>query len=341
MSYMSLPEPDWSALVGGSEAEAKWVADRDRKFGLILENAAKFLPLSEELAKRGLLFEATAEVLQQEPLAVDWYLSACGYALNTLQYIRERPSNLGLAPRILTVRRRLLRGDPVPDHELQAMSRWLNLELGELYRGEARTIDTARAVAFGLLGARSLGQGQNLGGNEGVELLKKLLVKEMAVRGIRTSLEVDGAFLPLSKEHRISESPRLRFGSRILCDFSGGGGHADIKVTDRKVIVALGEIKSRKDLSNIWESWMPQIVDHMRTWAGDSPDSVRLFFGTLITEEMVNGLSVGGGKRAGLQTLFRNGLLTCAYNISKIAASDTAASKDFLVFVGELAARAE
>jgi hypothetical protein len=184
------------------------------------------------------------------------------------------------------------------------------------------------------------GQGQNLGGDDGIDLLKRLLVREMSLRGVQAQLDLGSGFEPLSKEHRLADSARLRFGRRIICDFSGGGRHADLRVTDQNVVVALGEVKARKDTSNVWESWMPQIVDHMRTWTGDDPDSVRLFFGTLITQEMVNGLSSGGVKRAGLKTLFNNGLLTAAYNISKIAASDAAASRDFRILVDELAVRA-
>lgn len=334
MPYLKLPEPNWQALPGGDEQEAKWVADRDRKFTLMMEAIEEFVPLSEELHESGHLLTCSPQVLRDTPDAADWYLCAAGYALNTLQYIREAPRNYGLSRRVRTIRDRLLDGRQVSDGDLMAFSQWVNSELDSLYKDSLRDLEAVRGIAFGILGGRAVGRGQNLGGEDGVVLLRRLMADRAVSLGTPIFVDDGEGFVPLENDPtEIHKAPRIRLGENIVCDFSGGGRHADIKVTDQRVVVALGEIKARKDVSNIWESWMPQIVDHMRTWAGDAPDAVRLFFGTLITDEMLDGVTSGGVRRAGLRSLYNNGLLSSAYNLSKIAAGDAAAIADFDVLI--------
>lgn len=329
MPYLKLAPPDWKALIGGSEEEAKWIADRDRKFSLISEKVDRFLVLANKLEERGLLFAPTPEILRQIPHAVDWYLSLAGFALNTLQYIREAPKNFGLSIRILTVRRNLIEENPVSDSDLSAFAEWLRSEIDDLFTDEKRHPWFARAVVMGVLGARAVGQGQNIGGEDGVVLLKRLLVSGMQARGNSVEIDLNDGFVDYRPEHKLPECSRIRFAGKLVCDFGAGGNRPDIEISRGGLVLAKGEIKARKDVSNIWESWMPQIVDHMRTWAQKTPDADRLFFGTLITHEMVEGVSPGGVVRSGLKNLCDNGLLTGAYNISKIAAGDRGAVRAF------------
>jgi hypothetical protein len=339
VTYLAIPEPAWTGLAGGDEQEAKWVADRDRKFALMMDSVERLMPISSQLADQGDLLHCTPAVLREIPQAADWYVCAAGYALNTLQYIREAPTNYGLNRRVRGVRDRIMKGGDVPDEQLAAFSNWVNAELSILYKGP-RDLATVRAIAFGVLGARAVGQGQNIGGEDGVYLLRRLVADRAVVLGIPVHADTGDGFVHIDTDPTlIHRTRKLRLGTNILCDFSGGGRHADILVTDQRVVLALGEIKARKDVSNIWESWMPQIVDHMRTWAGDAPDAARLFFGTLITEEMLDGLTSGGVRRAGLKTLYENGLLSSAYNLSKIAAGDPASVREFEIFMRSLARR--
>lgn len=336
MPYLDLPEPDWASLVGGADDESRWTLDRDRKVGLVSEMAEVYLQLSADLDQQGLLLSCTPQVLKATPKAVDWYLAAAGYALNTLQYIRQRPENFGLSRRVRTVRDNILKGSPVSAEDLDAFCRWLSTELEELYPEERRTLQNARAVAFAILGGRALGQGQNLTGDEGVLLLKRLMATAFEHREVPVFVDTGDGFIPWRNPDQLARAQRLRFGQRLVADFSGGGRHADVHVSDAGVTIAVGEVKARKDLSNIWESWMPQVADHMRTWVGDNADAARLFFGTIITEEMVQGVSSGQVLRNGLRTMYRNGTLSGAYNLSKVAASDPVASRDFHTFIEEL-----
>ena len=95
----------------------------------------------------------------------------------------------------------------------------------------------------------------------------------------------------------------------------------------RPLIVA--EVKGRKDLSNVWESWMPQVADHMRTWTKEFPDSARLFLGTLITRDMIEGRSSRGTARTGLRQLYQDGLLTGAFNVSAVVEKRPPSAQDF------------
>lgn len=339
MSFLHLPEPDWQALPGGTGQEAKWIADRDRKFSLMMESVERFAALSADLHGSGDLVKCSPRVLRTRPEAVDWYISAAGYALNTLQYIRDAPKSFGVTKRVRTIRDRLLSGLQVSDDELASFSSWINAELTSLYGRREIDLTQVRGIAFGVLGARAVGRGQNIGGDDGVHLLRRLIVSRARDLGIAIWMDVNGYFVRDDHPGLPEDVPRIRLGNNIVCDFSGGGGRADVRVMDRRVVLALGEVKARKDVSNVWESWMPQVVDHMRTWAGDSPDASRLFFGTLITDDMLSGMSSGGVRRAGLRTLYNNGMLTSAYNLSKIAAGVTDASKDFDILMNQLAQR--
>ena len=339
MPYLNLAPPDWGALLGGSEVEAKWIADRDRKFDLIAEQVEKSTNLSSVLQANDALFRCTPELLQTHPEAADWYLSLAGIALNTLQYLREGPDNYGMTTRPRTIRDNLERGRPVSPANLVAFSNWINAEIDTLYPTEKRELTFARGVVMAILGARAHGQGQNMGGNDGVVLLKRQFVQEMLGRGHTAEVRIGDLFEPYRPELKLSETDQLRFAGRFICDFGSGGNRPDIRITDRGVVIAAGEIKARKDTSNIWESWMPQITDHMRTWTGDSPDAARLFFGTLVTEEMIEGTTASGVRRSGLKSLHANGLLTAAYNVSKIASDDPKARASFDNLLSALEAR--
>ena len=44
-----------------------------------------------------------------------------------------------------------------------------------------------------------------------------------------------------------------------ILDFRGGGNRPDIKIDRDHETQLVGEVKGRKDSSNVWESWMPQL----------------------------------------------------------------------------------
>lgn len=343
MPYLELAPPDWNALLGGSQ-EAAWIVDRNRKFGLAAEVAGHVLETANALEQRGLLFRCTPEVLREFPFAADWYVSLAGFSMKTLQNISAGPKTFGLMRSPKTLVESLRKGPKpgkrtraIPDSQLSAFSAWITSEIDALFPPDQRKPELARAVAFMILGGRVIGQGQNKGGNVAVDLVKSSLVEAFEERGCPVEVELgDGTWVKYGPEQNLIQRQRIRFGGRITCEFISGGDRPDIIVFLDRVTIAVGEIKGRKDLSNVWESWMPGVYNHMRTWTGENPDATRLFFGTLINEAMVEGASSHGTQHVGLKTLYRQGLLTAAYNVSKVAENDPRAVQQFELLVDAL-----
>lgn len=329
MSAHRLAPPDWDALVGEAQ-EAHWIADRDRKFGLIMKQTARFRAVADQLAERGALFQCRREVLLAIPLAASWYVTVAGFATNTLKNVKAGPRAFGLtlsADRLVT---NLRDGRQVDAGQLDAFSRWINAEIEALYPAAQRTRDDAEATALMILGGRVVGQGQNIGGDDAVVLVKSLLVDAFEARNHTIEVQQeDGTWIPNRPEDILAERTRLRCGTQLVLDFGSGGNRPDLIVTLDDHPVVLAEIKGRKDTSNVWESWMPTIQAHLQTWVAESPTAARLFMGTLISQEMVDGVSKSGTVRVGLRELHRIGLLTSAYNLSKVTARDVGAVASF------------
>lgn len=327
MPPLQLAPPDWDKIVGDG-LEAAWIADRDRKFGLLTEAAVAIRQTAATLRERDALFHCSSDVLAAIPAAADWYVSLAGFALKTLEKIRVGPRNFGLTRTADGLVNALREGRLVTPADLEAFSRWINAEIERLFPQDSRDESLALATVLMIRGGRVIGQGQNLGGNEAVVLVKSQLVEVMAKRR-PVDVEQDGVWVKYGPEHNLPQCQRLRYSRRLVCEFVPGGDRPDLSVSLDGEVIAVGEIKGRKDLANVWESWMPQVAAHMRTWRGAYPDAARLFFGTLITEQMVAGQSARGTLREGLRGLYEDGLLTTLYNVSKIAQNDPGAVQRF------------
>jgi hypothetical protein len=288
VSLSDISEPEWPALIGGSD-EASWLADRDRKLGLILGLADDVLETAQALQQRGMLFVPSADVLAEMPFAADWYVSLAGFALKTLGNIRDAPAAYGLTRRAVTVRDNLAAGHPVAEEEAQAFAAWLRDEIAASWLPEQRSTDRAVAVVSAVLGGRAIGQGQNVAGSDAVAMLKSIISVYAERHGVPLDVLANGQWIPFGHAAGVTVVPSIRLSGTLAIAFPVGGNVPDVEFQDLagNRILAVGEVKGRKDRSNMWESWMPQVGDHMRTWTQRYPSALRLFFGTLITEEMV------------------------------------------------------
>lgn len=332
---LQLSEPDWDTLVGGTE-ESEWFADRNRKVDLISATVHRLRETHSELKRRDALYECSAEILRNIPFAADWYISLAGFAKKTLGNIREAPREFGLTRSAKGLVESLARSPAVPEaKDLAAFSEWINSELLSLYpSGDRNDLDALLRVSA-ILGGRVIGQGQNKGGDETVFVLKAFIVDQLR-RGVQYEFEDSSGLWTTSESTDLATATRIRIGQRLVLDFKGGGDQPDIVIElDRETIV-VGEVKGRKDKSNMWESWMPQVADHMRTWQQEYPEASRLFFGTLITTEMVQGVSIRGTVRTGLRNLYDEGALTTAYNLAAIVVDRPNPAEPMLELVGEL-----
>lgn len=330
--YLRVPQPDWASLAGG-EQEALWIAARDRKIAFAAELGPQVFNLATQLEAADALFRCSPEVLKAIPEAGWWFLDLIGLTPKTISGIPNRLSSFGLTASPETIADNLAQGrllgkqtrvlKSLTDENLKGFSGLVNSDLDQLFPADTRHLNLAITVVVATRGAAIQGQVQNLAGDDAVDLLKTLLVAGMAKRGVGVEVGMDdGSWQEYAPELNLLKRPKIRFGGRLVCELLPGGNHADIRVTLNGVVILVGEVKGRKDLSNIWESWIPQVSNHLRTWAMEHPDAPRVLFGTTFTQEMIDGISGGGTQHAGLQVHHANGMLNGAFNLSKIAEND-------------------
>lgn len=347
---LTLPPPNWPSLIGGT-VETSWIADRYRKLGIASTISEEIERVFHLLQKSDALFIASAESLLSDRFAAQWYASLAGFSQKTLKNTAKIGAEFGLTQRpssliesLAVFAEQLHRGKatkelmpPRLSKNLSAFVTWINYELQNTLSSDHRTPARALIRVSLLLGGRIIGQGQNEGGNEGVILVKELLYRELSPHcGVAIQLKSGGSWKINPDASEISNAVQVRFNDRLECDFTSGGNRPDIKVSFDGNIIAVGEIKARKDLSNVWESWMPQVASHMKTWSKEFPKAARLFFGTVITQEMIDGASKSGTQHTGLRELVQSGQLTSAYNLSQIMNVETVSCSELRGFAQAL-----
>jgi hypothetical protein len=268
------------------------------------------------------------------PFAADWFISLAGYSLKTLKQLVHIPQAAGLTRRADGVVTALREGRSISSDELEAFARWVNSEIDQVFPVKPTPDEAELRVAL-ILGGRIVGMGQNTGGDDAVVLVKRLFVERLHRLGCEVSS--GGAFEGYESSTDLLKQTHIRFGKTLVCEFVSGGNRPDLKVMFNGRPVLVAEVKGRKDLSNVWESWMPQVADHMRTWATEFRDTARLFLGTLITREMVEGRSARGTARTGLRQLYQDGFLTGAFNVSAVVEKRAPSLQDFAELMTTLA----
>lgn len=324
-----LPVPNWANVIGGDE-ESRWLADRDRKINIILELSGDVLETARRLNKTDHLFSPTPEILLDLPFSIEWYTSLAGFSLKTLGNITDSPRSYGIKRKITTIRNNLVRNRSVPFGELVATAKWLKDQIEIVWPLEGRSVESAIVTVGAILGGRAIGQGQNAGGNDAVLLLKGALVGFAEQRGLLIEGRHENSWRPHTPDNPALLCNAIRL-DKIEARFFTGGDTPDVTFHSelRAEPLAVGEVKGRKDTSNVWESWMPQVVDHMNTWSREFRRSWRLFFGTLINAEMIRGESVRGTWRMGLRALYDEGHLNGVYNLSLISIGDEESLRSF------------
>lgn len=325
---LELAPPNWDALIGGT-VETAWTADRHRKIELANSLSSHIERVFNKLHDRRDLFAATQSSLLCDPYAALWYVSLAGFSQKTLRNTRCMPGKFGMtispfsfvvqfSQQIIGSSFCLYLSRKVREN-IDPFCRWINYEIDGACPPEQRSPFRACNRVSLILGGKIIGQGQNDGGDEGVFLVKEFIFNEMGRRWVAEFYEgVSGKWQFFTDAAQLVDADRIRLDERLVFDFTSGGNRPDITITFSDRVVAVGEIKARKDLSNMWESWMPQVVNHMNTWTYEFPNSARLFFGTVITPQMIDGVSMKGTRHFGLRDLYKSGQLTSAYNLSQI-----------------------
>ncbi len=313
---------DWDGIVGGGD-DAPWQEDRLRKFARIKIEASDLLAKADALAELGALHFASPEVLRKIPGAADWYACLACFAQKTLNNLGQRAKDHGLSVSPSTFLRNM-RANPgrVPTTDLASFSDWVNAEIGDILPGGLPDHRLYALHVAMVVGGRVIGQGQNEGGELAVGILKQSM---LVAGGSAANWEYldDDHWQSLAKNREAGLSVPLwrhvQTGAEV--DFRAGGNRPDIRINIDGRATLVGEIKGRKDLSNTWESWMPQLADHLHTWAAEFPNAQRGVFMTVITKEMVSGVSSAGTRRTGLRQLQEQEHLDFVVNLTKLSAA--------------------
>lgn len=336
MIFPELAPINWQSLVGGDQDATAAIAARDRKLAEAAKLTADIFPLASRLHEQQALFVSAPQILAAEPLAARWYLDLAGLTRKLLNKLRPSYAEAGLSINPDSLADRRARGAMIGSDQLAAFSAWINSILGELFPPERQSSELALATVLVLMGARIDGRVRNQTGDDAVVVLKTLLTGAAATRGFSIEVENATGWVEYGPAVSLADHKRLRIGGRLVCEFVPGGNRPDVKVMLDGAVIAVGEIKGRTDLSNLWESWMPQIQGHLQTWTSTTPMAPRLFFGTIITQEMIEGRTVGGTQHNGLRQLRNSGLLSAAYNLSNLAQGEPAAAAAFDDLVDQL-----
>lgn len=327
MIFPDVAPPHWESLLGGDTDTTVQLATRDRRLAMAAENTPRIWQTADDLTSRNALYTCSRDVLTAVPYAAQWYLDLAGMVTKVITAARDGWRNFGMTVRPDTVADNLRKGRKVSPQNLEAFCQWMNAQLESLHPVASRTRELALTTVIAVVGARIQGQLLNLTGSDAVLRLKRLLIAEMEKRGHSAEVKGRGGWVRHEPEMDLAEISHIRFDTRLECEFVPGGNRPDTRMRLDGVVVLNGEVKGRTDLSNVWESWMPQINGHLQTWTSENAAAPRVFFGTIITKAMIDGMTAGGTLHTGLRALHRNGLLTSAYNLTNVAKGEPEALK--------------
>jgi hypothetical protein len=309
---------DWPSLIGGQQVDP-WQDDRQRKFARIDLTSKDLLALVDLLASQNALYQSSVLVLRELPTSAAYYVALAGFSQKTLRnsVAYAKATGLRKSPEAY-VKAIASQSSRLTDSDVADFSAWINAEIRRLIPSapsDPRFYLGAVAMVFG---GRIIGQTQNEGGNLAVLSLKRVLLDQF---GPASNWQVSGAEdeaedLPL--EAALDSPVWTYLPTSTLVDFRGGGNRPDIVIMDGSEVRLVGEVKGRKDLSNVWESWMPQLADHLRTWQSAYPNALRGALMTLITDEMIRGEGLAGVERMGLRTHVQEGRLHFVVNLSRL-----------------------
>lgn len=313
-------EPNWREIVEINDEGNSWQIDRLRKCRKISQEAETLEEVFQWLREKDALTVCSPAILTENPNTAEWYIALAGYAQKTLKNSGARAVSMGLSVQPDTFVKNLVAGrNHANRRDLETFSRWINHEIEEVLTTPAgNEMRYALHVAM-IWGGRVIGQGQNEGGELAVEILKRALYDNVGNKARWQYRNNNGRFVPCqSNIEEAEKSPVWNYqGTRNTeFDFTAGGNRPDIKISQNRAVLLVAEIKGRKDLSNTWESWMPQVADHMRTWQREFPRAAKGVCMTTVTQEMVRGASIRGTSRTGLKQLFEDQLLDFVINLT-------------------------
>jgi hypothetical protein len=316
---LNLHEPNWKDLEGG---EGDWEGDRLSKFSKGQTIAIFLVDLLDDMSKesKSAPYKCTPDLLAKFPAAAQYYTWLAGYSDKSLGKIPKLP---GCRTKLDSLVQNLLKKPSrVSKEERTLFSDWINPRIQTVMAKPCKDSRLYAIQAAITAGDMVGGQVRVETGNLKVELLKRLVVEKIDGFEAWDFKGPDGNWYEVdSNLIGATRSDMLRHRSTgKLFDFSKGGSKPDLRIVASKKVILVAEIKGRKDLANLWESWMGTVIQHLESWVTQYPDAVRGVFMTTFNRDSIEGATKDRVPRRGFKTLHSEGLLHFALNLTHVQA---------------------
>ena len=316
----------WPLLVGG-QTESSWDDYLIRKF----QKTKIFAHERKELAMKLAVLKAcricSVEVLRQLPQACSWYIALACLARNHIRNVSMPPD---LSTKLDTfIKNMRTRPGTVSDSDKLAFSNWINEAIEHLPGGVPDDPFLCALHVAMIDGALIVGQVQNEIQYLPHAIIKQALLDHLGPQShwmFRNGPKEPWQSLDFDPDGAMKAAFWHYGPSEAVLDFSVGGQRPDIIVLKNDSVTLAGEIKGRKDVSNQWESWLPQAMHHMESWSRDFPQALRGVFMTIFTGEAVEGRS----DRSGLRKCHEDGHLHFAINLTHLANNQEESIRQFV-----------
>ena len=303
----------WDSLVGG-KTEDSWSKYGNRKYEKTRALASERIKVLDTLVGLGATTYSSAEVLLAVPGAASWYVAMAGFASN---HIRNLKTPEGMSTSVSGFLKKMeSRPEKASRTDLEAFSSWVNTALEALPGGAPNSPQMCLYHVAVIDGSLIVGRVQNESQYIPHYVLKEALLRHFGpaeLWGWKNDKKKDWQEMDLTfREEELMKAPLWYYKpTDTSLDFGAGGERPDIKITRNQRTVLAGEIKGRMDVSNLWESWLPQATSHMASWSKEYPQALRGVFMTIFTKEAVDGKS----DRPGLKKSYEEGALHFAINL--------------------------
>lgn len=302
----------WDSLIGGRNEES-WSKYGNRKYEKTRALAAERIRVHNTLSVLKATAKCSPEVLLAVPGAASWYVAMAGFASN---HIRNLKTPGGLSTSVATFLKKIeSKPQKISPFDLAAFSNWINAALQSLPGGAPDSPGMCLYHVGVIDGSLIVGRVQNESQYIPHYILKEALLRHFGPAekwGWKDSAKDDWQEMdPSRDEESIKANLWYYRPTNTVLDFGVGGERPDIKITRNNRTVLAGEIKGRMDVSNLWESWLPQATSHMTSWSKEYPQALRGVFMTIFTKEAIEGKA----DRAGLKKSYDEGALHFAINL--------------------------
>ncbi|WP_166035454.1 XcyI family restriction endonuclease [Halorussus pelagicus] len=275
-------------------------------------------------------FFAHPTVLAENPDLLDYYRSLAGMSENRLGDMKSVRG----AVRSLRRSNSMTLGE---NSELNRLCQYFNSLISTWASGLTDKDPKRKALVSALLteGAAIEGSSRNAGGRKAVVNVASVLIEDFSEHDC-----LDSFVIKEGSDDEFERIPASKLGDEyVLSDVSGaydvreietGKGTVNVDATEPDLVVSTttdivgyGEIKDRKDKSNQWEGWLPNVRSKLEGFKQNNPSAKRILLQPVFTRRMVEGERGHDTEDVGVRYLVEQDLLDVPFNINKILADES------------------